>query len=133
MAVLQTKVEAFFGKFAIYIAGALGAISIALGAGWYVSNLKLENEVAQREKIETQLAVSNTSYNSIKNNFMDLTKQLELNQQKGLESHALLQKRLAEIVESDKSRAAMETYLLSRPAETNCKTPKDITNAWSKL
>jgi len=129
----QTNIEVFFGKFSLYIVAFFGALSIILGTGWYVSNIQLENQTAKTEAIKTQLEVSNASYKSIKDQFGLLTNQLEKNQEKALESHAILQDRLKQILETDKSRQTLETYLLSRPPETDCKTPKDLADAWSKM
>ena len=133
MSMLQSKIEIFFGKFAIYIIGVLMFMAIGCGLGWYVSNIRLEAQTAKTESTYRQLEISNASYNSIKTEFSKLTGQLEQNQEKALASHAILQERLKEILEVDQSRVNMEKYLTNRQTETDCQMPKDLLDAWRKM
>ncbi len=130
---MESKIEIFFGKFAIYIIGVLLILSIGSGVGWYVSNIRLQAQTTKSESIYRQLEISNASYNSIKGEFSKLTSTLEANQEKALASHALLQEKLSTIVEADKSREGMEKYLLNRQTDTDCKIPKDLLDAYSKM
>jgi len=130
---LETKLQVFFGKFAIYIIGFLLMVAIVCGGGWYVSGVELEGQRAKTDVVETQLEVSNASYNSIKTQFSDLTNELRANQEKALESHAILQANLKEVLEADKGRENMEKYLLNRQTETECVMPKDLVDAWRKM
>jgi hypothetical protein len=129
----QTKIEIFFGKFALYIVAFFAVLSLALGTGWYVSNQKLDSERSHSAKVETQLSVSNASYRSIKGEFQGLTEQLKENQERALENQAILQDRLQNIVESDRSRLALEQRLLTRAPTTDCKMPQELIDAWSKM
>lgn len=129
----QTKIEIFFGKFALYIVAFFAVLSVALGTGWYVSNQKLDSERSHSAKVETQLSVSNASYQSIKGEFQSLTEQLKENQERALENQAILQDRLQNIVESDRSRLALEQRLMTRAPTTDCKMPQELIDAWSKM
>jgi len=130
---LETKLQIFFGKFAIYIIGFLLMAAIVCGGGWYVSSIELEGQRAKTDVVETQLEVSNASYNSIKSQFSDLTNELRANQEKALASHAILQENLKQVLEADKGRENMEKYLLNRQTETECVMPKDLVDAWRKM
>lgn len=128
-----SKLEIFVGKFSVYIIGFFALLSALTTAGWYASNLKLDAERSHSEKVETQLSVSNSSYNSIKDAFSKLSGELQDNQKKALENQAVLNERLQNIVASDKSRLALEAHLLARPSTTNCEVPKELIDAWSKM
>jgi len=130
---MESKLEIFFGKFAIYIIGVLALALTVCGVGWYVTGYELDASKAQQKTTETQLEVSNASYGSIRDQFALLTKTLEANQDRALASHALLQEKLSGIIASDKSRELLEQQLLSRTPEGKCETPKDLSDAWSKL
>lgn len=130
---METGIKLFFAKFSMYIIAAMMAIAVIGYGGWYVSNVRLQNEMKGREYAEMQLKTSNDSYNSIKEQFVQLTDQLKANQEKALENQAVLQDRLKNIVESDKSRVALEQALLARAPVTDCKTPKEVLDAWKRL
>lgn len=130
---MESKIDIFFGKFAIYICGVLLVLSCLLGAGWYVSNVKLEGQRDKADKIAVQLQTSNASYGSIKTEFQSLTEQLKANQERALENQIVLQDRLSNIIASDKSRLALEQSLLARSPTTDCETPKELVDAWSKM
>lgn len=54
---LLAELDVWFGKFATYICMGLAGLSLALGVGWYVSNLKLDAERKGR-KADTQKYVA---------------------------------------------------------------------------
>jgi len=63
---VESKIEIFFGKFAIYIIGVLALCLAVTGVGWYVSSYKYDAAVEHSKSVETQLEVSNASYGSIR-------------------------------------------------------------------
>jgi len=130
---MESKLEIFFGKFAIYIIGVLVLAIATTSIGWYVSTYRYQAAVEHSEKVETQLEVSNASYGSIRDQFALLTKTLEANQDKALASHALLQEKLSGIIASDKAQVIVEGELLSRTPQGQCVTPKDLADAYDKL
>lgn len=130
---MESKIEIFFGKFAIYIIGVLALCLAVTGVGWYVTGYKYDAAVEHSQKVETQLEVSNASYGSIRDQFGLLTKTLEANQDRALASHALLQEKLSGIIADDKTRELLEKELLSRTPTGECQTPKDLSDAWNKL
>ncbi len=130
---METGIKLFFARFSMWIIGGLMIATFTGFGGWYVSNLKLQNEVISHANTTAALKASNASYGSIRNEFVTLTNQLKANQEKALESHALLQENVKKIIEADKSRQSFEQALLSRAPVTDCKTPKEVLDAWKRL
>lgn len=130
---MESKLEIFFGKFSVYICIFLFATSAVLGTGWFISNSKLETQVERGIRLEEQLKTSNASYLSIKNEFVKLTDQLKENQEVALQNQEAMRNHLKTIVDNDRSLQTLEKSLLSRPSETQCVTPKDLADAWSKM
>lgn len=130
---MGTSLEVFFGKFAGYIIAVLIVVSAILGAGWYVSTVKLYGQTQRADKIAQQLEVSNSSYASIRDQFKALTKTLEQNQEQALLNQATISGQLLEAINKSKPNLALEKQLLERQPQGECKTPEDLKNAFNSL
>lgn len=127
------KLEIFFGKFAIYIVGFLLAAFVVSSAGWYVSNVRLEGQRDKTQTVLTQLNTSNASYNSLKGQYTGLTQQLKDNSEQALINQKNISADLLRAIEAGKPNLEMERNLLNRVPKSQCATPEDLKNAWSKL
>lgn len=130
---MGSKIEIFFGKFATYIVAFLMGCAIFLGAGWYVSNVRLEAARDHSQKVEAQLQVSNASYSSIKGQYQALTNQLADNQKAILTNQETIKTGLVKMESDDVARKDLEKRLLNRAPTTDCAMPKDLIDAWKQL
>lgn len=125
--------EIVLGKYALYIIAGFAALSVIFGCGWYVSNLKLDNEKLIVKNTTTQLDVSNGSVASLKQQFVALNKTLSDNaalEQKQIDG---ISTQLQAVDKSDQGKVALETVLKNRPSQSNCTVPKDLLDAWNQL
>lgn len=127
------KLEIFFGKFAIYIIAFLLGLFLFASAGWYVSNVRLESQTARADAVTLQLKTSNASYTSLKGTYEGLTKQLKDNSEQALINQQNISAELMRAIEASKPNQELEKQLLERVPTSQCATPEDLKNAWSKL
>lgn len=127
------KLEIFFGKFAVYIVVFLLGLFLFASAGWYVSNVRLESQTARADAVTLQLKTSNASYTSLKGTYEGLTKQLKDNSEQALINQQNISAELMRAIEASKPNQELERQLLERVPTSQCATPEDLKNAWSKL
>lgn len=130
---LGSNIEIFFGKFAIYIIAAIMALAAFLGAGWYVSNVRLEGQRNKADGLYSQLQSSNSALANVKEQYKALTTRLEANQQLVIGNQETIKAGIKQANEKNNGYLALEDMLKDRTPKTDCQTPEDLKDAWSKL
>lgn len=128
-----TRIIDFYGKFSEYISGGLLILLVVSSLGWYVSNLKRDNLQTKLNDKELKLSISNSSIESLSKELQSVTKTLVDNETIEKQHQDLLSKKLKSLDEADKANLSLEDHLRNRQSNSDCKTPKDLKDAWNKL
>lgn len=114
------------------IAGMAGTI-LLLTVGIYIEHLRNAAQKGKLDVVTARLTLSNQSIKDLKGSLVDVYQQLSDAQEAEQRQKDRTAEALAKVREQNKGLVSLQHRLETRPSQSRCPIPKELSDAWSIL
>jgi preprotein translocase subunit SecF len=116
-----------------YIYGGGAAVIVALLIALFTVNTRLDIRTKERDNARLELSISNTSIDALTKELNTVKADLIQQEKVEIQKQAEIRQALKALEQRNKSLKELEARLKSRKSETQCQTPKELRDAFSRL
>jgi ABC-type tungstate transport system substrate-binding protein len=122
-----------FSEIKTYLYAAVGVLILGLSITIAFQHQKIVAEKHEVSELNTKLTASNSSVTALTKALQEVSAQLQAAHEADVKKQAEVDVAIKVVRDKDKSLERLEATLKERKPETDCKTPKDLKDAWNNL